>query len=59
MKVKVKETGEIYICEVCGNEVIVTKVGGGELVCCDEKMKLVKAGDENGEIEVEEDEGEE
>ena len=28
------KTGEKYRCQVCGNEVVVTKVGGGTLVCC-------------------------
>jgi len=35
----VKEVGEIFRCEVCGNVVEVKKVGGGELVCCDQPMK--------------------
>ena len=30
----VEKTGEKYGCHVCGNEVAVTKAGGGELVCC-------------------------
>ena len=34
----VKTLGEQYRCTVCGNEVTVTKVGGGELVCCDKPM---------------------
>lgn len=38
----VKEVGEIYECEICGNIVEVKEVGGGELVCCDEPMKLVE-----------------
>lgn len=37
----VKNTGEKYRCNVCGNEVVVTKVGGGELVCCGEVMELI------------------
>jgi len=28
----VKEVGEMYGCNICGNEVSVTKVGGGTLV---------------------------
>jgi len=32
----VMEEGEKYLCNICGNEVIVTKVGGGTLVCCGE-----------------------
>ena len=38
----VKEIGEKYKCSVCGNEVIVTKVGGGELVCCKKPMEKIK-----------------
>ena len=34
----VKQVGEIYLCKVCGNEVKVTKVGGGTLVCCGQDM---------------------
>jgi desulfoferrodoxin-like iron-binding protein len=34
----VKKVGEKYRCSVCGNEVTVTKVGGGELVCCNTPM---------------------
>lgn len=37
----VKNVGEKYRCNVCGNEVTVTKVGGGTLVCCNEEMELV------------------
>ena len=35
----VEKVGEKYRCNVCGNEVKVTKVGGGELVCCGEPME--------------------
>ena len=35
----VKKIGEHYRCNVCGNEVVVTKVGGGELVCCGKPME--------------------
>ncbi len=34
----VKKIGEQYRCSICGNEVEVTKVGGGELVCCGKPM---------------------
>ncbi len=34
----VKQVGEKYKCGVCGNEVTVTKVGGGTLVCCGQDM---------------------
>jgi len=36
-----KKVGEKYRCNVCGNEVEVTEVGGGTLVCCDEDMELI------------------
>jgi desulfoferrodoxin-like iron-binding protein len=38
----VKKTGEKYRCNVCGNEVTVTKVGGGELVCCGQPMEKIE-----------------
>ncbi len=36
----VENEGDKYVCKICGNEVIVTHVGGGELVCCNEPMEL-------------------
>ncbi len=41
---KVKKVDEKYRCNICGNEVIVTKVGGGELVCCGELMEKIEEG---------------
>ncbi len=38
----VKKEGEKYRCNVCGNEVVVTKVGGGDLVCCGKPMELLE-----------------
>jgi len=38
----VKDIGEKYRCNVCGNEVVVTHVGGGILVCCGEEMELIE-----------------
>ena len=38
----VSEIGEKYRCDICGNEVEVTKVGGGALVCCGEEMDLIE-----------------
>ena len=38
----VSEIGEKYRCDICGNEVEVTKVGGGSLVCCGEDMDLIE-----------------
>ena len=35
--------GETYLCEICGNEVKVTVIGGGTLVCCGQDMKIVEA----------------
>jgi len=41
----VKNIGEKYRCSICGNEVEVTKAGGGTLVCCGQDMDLVAQGD--------------
>ena len=38
----VSEKYEVYKCNICGNVVIVTNVGGGELVCCGEAMELLE-----------------
>lgn len=38
----VKAEGEKYYCDICGNEVEVTKAGGGELICCGKPMELLK-----------------
>ena len=35
------EVGDKYICNICGNEVTLTKAGGGELVCCGQPMVLL------------------
>ena len=40
----VKEVNERYRCNICGNEVVVTVVGGGALVCCGEEMELLEKG---------------
>lgn len=37
----VQEVNEKYRCNICGNEVVVTKVGGGTLVCRGEDMDLI------------------
>jgi superoxide reductase len=39
----VKKIGEQYRCSICGNEVTVTKVGGGTLVCCEQDMKRIES----------------
>jgi desulfoferrodoxin-like iron-binding protein len=38
----VTDEGQKFRCEICGNEVVVTSVGGGELVCCNEPMGLME-----------------
>ncbi|MEE9398803.1 MAG: desulfoferrodoxin FeS4 iron-binding domain-containing protein [Dehalococcoidales bacterium] len=38
----VTEDGEKFRCNVCGNEVVVTEVGGGTLVCCGEDMEKIE-----------------
>jgi desulfoferrodoxin-like iron-binding protein len=40
--VNVSKEGQVFECEICGNVVEVKEVGGGELVCCGQKMKLKK-----------------
>jgi desulfoferrodoxin-like iron-binding protein len=40
--VNVTKQGQVFECEICGNVVEVKAVGGGELVCCGQKMKLTK-----------------
>ena len=35
------EKFEIYKCNICGNVVEIIKGGAGELVCCNEPMKLI------------------
>jgi superoxide reductase len=57
----VKEKGEIYRCNVCGNEVKVISVGGGTLVCCNRDMEMIKEGEpeEKDELELEDKEEEE
>lgn len=37
--VAVKNVGEVYECEICGNVVEVKEEGGGELICCGEPMQ--------------------
>jgi len=38
--VNVSKEGQVFKCEICYNIVVVKEVGGGELVCCGEPMKL-------------------
>ena len=44
----VEKVGEKYKCSICGNEVIVTAVGGGPLICCGKNME--KSGLETPEV---------
>jgi len=38
----VEKEDEKYKCNICGNEVKVTKAGGGTLVCCGQDMELIE-----------------
>ncbi|MDD3344996.1 MAG: desulfoferrodoxin FeS4 iron-binding domain-containing protein [Candidatus Omnitrophica bacterium] len=38
----VEKSGEKYRCNICGNEVLVVKAGGGELVCCGKAMEKIE-----------------
>ena len=38
----VEKVGQQFKCTVCGNEVQVTRVGGGVLVCCGKPMEEIK-----------------
>jgi superoxide reductase len=42
------KTLDVYKCEKCGNIVELLHVGGGELVCCGEPMKLLKENTSDG-----------
>jgi desulfoferrodoxin-like iron-binding protein len=42
VKMAVEKVGEKYRCNICGNEVVVTEVGGGTLVCCGEDMEKIE-----------------
>ena len=37
----VNKLDEKYKCNICENEVVVTEVGGGTLVCCGEDLELI------------------
>jgi desulfoferrodoxin-like iron-binding protein len=45
----VKNINEKYRCNICGNEVVVTKAGGGLLVCCGQDMELINQEEEKSE----------
>ncbi len=34
------EERKTYVCNLCGQEVVVTKAGVGTLVCCDQPMEI-------------------
>jgi desulfoferrodoxin-like iron-binding protein len=36
--------GQKYKCNICGNEVVVTNAGAGELVCCGQPMACIGEG---------------
>jgi hypothetical protein len=36
------QLGKRYKCSVCGTEVLCTKAGDGEAICCDIKMEELK-----------------
>jgi desulfoferrodoxin-like iron-binding protein len=38
----VEKVGEKYRCNVCGNEVVVTEIGVGTLVCCGQDMERIE-----------------
>ena len=38
----VTEVDQKFKCAICGNEITVTKVGGGEIVCCNQPMELIE-----------------
>jgi len=42
---------DVYKCSVCGNIVEVIHAGAGELVCCGQPMKQMKAGTSDGAAE--------
>ena len=38
----VEKVGEKYEYDICGNEVVLTVVGGGTLVCCGQDMEKIE-----------------
>jgi superoxide reductase len=40
-----KKVNEIYKCDICGNIVEILHSGVGEIICCNEPMKLLVAGE--------------
>jgi desulfoferrodoxin-like iron-binding protein len=46
--VNVQNAGEIYRCNICGNVVLVSEAGGGELICHGEPMQLIGQEEKTG-----------
>lgn len=42
------EKGQIYKCDICGNIVDVLHAGPGNLVCCNQEMRLIKENTTDG-----------
>ena len=45
------EQNQVYKCTICGNIVSVMHSGAGELVCCNQSMNLLMAGQEEASTE--------
>lgn len=45
------ERNQIFKCNVCGNIVAVTDVGGGKLVCCGKPMELLAENTQDAAVE--------
>lgn len=41
-----EKVGARLVCNVCGNEVTLDVVGGGEIICCGESMEVIKGSEE-------------
>jgi desulfoferrodoxin-like iron-binding protein len=37
------EVGQVFRCNICGNQVKVVEAGGGVLVCCGVPMKIAES----------------
>ena len=35
------KVGDKFRCSVCGNVVVLTKAGGGTLMCCSKSMEMI------------------
>ena len=45
------QRSEVYKCDICGNIVEVMQGGAGQLVCCNQPMKLLKENTEEASLE--------